>query len=284
MKNDFDLVYSEEALLNRVLYLASSTEINIFVEDEGKEYEYEEILERLLSDDIKINLIFPTGGKLKLEEAYSLFGQSTEYGKCFFIADGDFDIALKRRQINAPNFVYLQKYNIESYLIQESCIANFMRPKLRKQIDETINIIDYKSWESIITPFFKTVFSLHFIVQNEKLGIKNVDRKAAFFVTTEGLPNKENLDRYIDEIEASFPNVKEEISFTIKRLEEIYGTDPTSFVCGKYYIDSLARFLSSKLSKKKVGYDELGTFLISNFNIESLAYIRDRLYSYILLD
>ena len=102
MKNDFDLVYSEEALLNRVLYLASSTEINIFVEDEGKEYEYEEILERLLSDDIKINLIFPTGGKLKLEEAYSLFGQSTEYGKCFFIADGDFDIAVRSGYHCAP--------------------------------------------------------------------------------------------------------------------------------------------------------------------------------------
>ena len=200
MKKDFDLVYSDDALLNRVLYLASSTKINIFVEDVGKEYRYEEMFERLLSDGVKISCIFPTGGKQELEKAYGLFGKSKEYEKCFFIADGDFDKALKRGQVNAPNFIYLQKYNIESYLIQESCIAKFMRPKLRKQIDETINIINYKNWESIIAPFFKTVFALHFIVQNEGLGIKNVDRKPSFFFTTIGLTNKENLDRYFKEI------------------------------------------------------------------------------------
>ena len=281
MKKDFDLVYSDEALLNRALYLASPTKINIFVEDDGKEYRYEEIFERLLSDGVKISCIFPTGGKQKLEEAYGLFGKSKENGKCFFIADGDFDKALKREQVNAPNFVYLKKYNIESYLIQESCIAKFMRPKLRKQINETINIINYKNWESIIAPFFKTIFALHFIVQNEGLGIKNVDRKSPFFITSKGLPNKENLDRYIKEIEVSFPNVEKEISSTIEKLEYIYGTDSTNFVCGKYYIESLARYLSSKLSKGKVGYDELERFLVSNFDIESLAYIRDRLYSYI---
>ena len=78
MKKDFDLVYSDEALLNRALYLASPTKINIFVEDDGKEYRYEEIFERLLSDGVKISCIFPTGGKQKLEEAYGLFGKSKE--------------------------------------------------------------------------------------------------------------------------------------------------------------------------------------------------------------
>ena len=58
MKKEFDLNYSNEALLSRVLFLASSTELNIFVEDDGKEYEYEEIFERLLPDGIHINIIF----------------------------------------------------------------------------------------------------------------------------------------------------------------------------------------------------------------------------------
>ena len=89
------------------------------------------------------------------------------------------------------------------------------------------------------------------------------------------------LGKNIKEIEVSFPNVEKEISSTIEKLEYIYGTDSTNFVCGKYYIESLARYLSSKLSKGKVGYDELERFLVSNFDIESLAYIRDRLYSYI---
>ena len=52
MKNKFELKYSDDALLARVLFLASSKELNIFVEDEGKEYEYEEIFERLLPPKI----------------------------------------------------------------------------------------------------------------------------------------------------------------------------------------------------------------------------------------
>lgn len=281
MKKDFDLVHSGEALLSRVLFLASSTELNVFVEDDGKEYEYEEILERLLPDSIKINIIFPTGGKLKLEEAYELFGKSEEYGKCFFIADGDFDKALERTQINAPNFLYLEKYNIESYFIDESCIGNFMRPILHEQLDKTKQIIDYPSWESTISSYFKKIFALHFIVQNNSLGIPNVSKGVAFFIEKNGLPKEDNLNRYIDDIEKFLPDVKDEISANTEKLESIYGTDMTCFVCGKYLIESLARFLGSKLSKKKIGYEELERFLISNFDITSLEYIKDKLFAYI---
>ena len=183
MKNKFELKYSDDALLARVLFLASSKELNIFVEDEGKEYEYEEIFERLLPDKLKINIIFPTGGKTKLEEAFSLFGNNTEYGKCFFIADGDFDIALGRKQINADNFLYLKKYNIESYLLDKSVIMKFMRPKLKTTIVETVKIVDIKCWETIIVPYFKKIFALHFIVQKNMLGIENVAKQAPYFIT-----------------------------------------------------------------------------------------------------
>lgn len=282
MKKEFDLNYSNEALLSRVLFLASSTELNIFVEDDGKEYEYEEIFERLLPDGIHINIIFPTGGKLQLEEAYDLFGKSSEYGKCFFIADGDFDLALGRKQINAPNFVYLEKYNIESYLIEGTCAANFMRPILREQIEKTVQIIEYNNWKAIISPFFKKIFALHYIVQKNNLGIKNVDKGAPYFIDKNGLPNENNLDRYINEVKSFLPNVESKIPDTIEKLESIYGEEATCFVCGKYLIESLARFLGSKLKKKKIGYEELERYFISNFDIGSIGYIRDRLISYLL--
>ena len=67
MQNEFDLNYSNDALLTRVIFLASQNDLNIFVEDTNKEYEYEEIFERLFSEDLRINCIFPTGGKPFLE-------------------------------------------------------------------------------------------------------------------------------------------------------------------------------------------------------------------------
>lgn len=283
MKNEFDLNYSDEALISRVLYLISSTELNIFVEDTGKEYEYEEIFERLLLDEIHINLIFPTGGKSKLEEAYTLFGKSDEYGKCFFIADGDFDIALEKERINAPNFIYLKRYNIESYLLDKSGVIRFMRPKLKKTISETEELIEYENWERKITPYFKSVFALHFLVQFNKIyQLENVGRKAGFFINDKGLPNEFNFKRYLNEIEKYIPNANSNIFNTISSLENIYGTESSCFICGKYFLESLSRYLSSKLKKKKIGYEELKSFLISNFDIKSIEYVRDKLYAYII--
>ena len=52
--------------------LKAGDEIRIrFVEDADKEYEYEELFEKMFTTELKIDCIFPTGGKLKLEEAFS---------------------------------------------------------------------------------------------------------------------------------------------------------------------------------------------------------------------
>lgn len=46
MNNKFDLSFSEDALLNRVLFISGKNKINLFVEDTNKEFEYEEIFEK----------------------------------------------------------------------------------------------------------------------------------------------------------------------------------------------------------------------------------------------
>ena len=158
MSEGFDLLYSDEALLSRVIFLSSTESISVFVEDEYKEYEYEEIFENLLDSNVKISCIFPTGGKPKLEEAYDLFGKSNEYGKTFFIADGDFDSALEKKMICADNFLYLKKYNIESYLLNKSAIIKFMRPRLKKTIKETERIVNLDEWIVNIDSFFKCLY------------------------------------------------------------------------------------------------------------------------------
>lgn len=282
MKNEFDLKYSDDALLSRVLYLASPTKLNIFVEDADKEYEYEEIFERLFPEEIKIDIIFPTGGKSKLEEAYELFGKSDEYGNCFFIADGDFDIALEREQKKASNFIYLKKYNIESYLLDKSAIIKFMRPKLKKILSEVEKRIDFETWEKEITPYLKSIFALHFIVQKNGIGIENVAKGSGFFLNhNNGLPNENNFNLYIREIKQQLPDVEVQLPDTIKKLESIYGNQVSCFVCGKYLIDSMARYLGTKMKTKKVGYGELKSYLISNFDISSLEYVKKQLLQYI---
>ena len=283
MEKDFNLKYSDEALLSRVIFLASSTGINIFVEDEGKEYEYEEIFERLLSEEMKINMIFPTGGKLKLEEAYHLFGESEEYGKCFFIADGDFDVALERKQVKAPNFIYLKRYNIESYLINETSIVNYMRPKLKKIAAKTEEIINYDYWKNEIVPYYKKLFAVFFLIQDKGIkGLANVSKGPAFFLTCDGLPNHEKYKEYLLDVENHLPNISSDINSTIKKLEAIYGNDAACFICGKYFIDSLSKYLNTKLPKKNINCKDFRAFLIANFDINDISYIKEKLYSYLV--
>ena len=283
MDGELDLRYSDEALLSRVLYLASSTKLNIFVQDYGKEYEYEEIFERLFSDELKINLIFPTGGKLNLEEAYQLFGKADEYGKCFFIADGDFDKALRREQIDAPNFIYLSRYNIESYLIEKSAVIKYMRPKLKKTAIEVEKIVNFEFWESEIFSFLKKIFALFFIIQSNNINIENVSKAPAFFYDKNGLPNEENYNNYLLEVKTHIQLKKDDINKTIAKLENIYGKDNGCFICGKYCIESLSKYLASKICKKNIDCKEFRAFLIANFDVEILEYVREKLYSYILL-
>ena len=54
MESTDDLRYSSEAVETEYLFFCDLNDINIFVEDEGKEFEYETIFKRLLGKKYKI--------------------------------------------------------------------------------------------------------------------------------------------------------------------------------------------------------------------------------------
>lgn len=280
MKSDYDLTFSKEALLSRAKFLVSKTELDIFVEDLNKEYEYEEIFERLLPKELKINCILPMGGKQILTEAFKLFGENEEYGKCFFIADGDFDVVLNKEMVVADNFVYLKKYNIESYLLHKDTILNYMRPKLKKTKKETTSIVKYDDWLNTLTPFLKKLFSLHCLVQKINPEIKNVSREIEQFLDKNGFPKEANYEKYKSEISSLISDIDFEINQMFLLLESVYGNNPSDFVCGKCFISSLKSMLNSKI-KKKINYDELKAELIRGFDITALYYVRDKLCDYL---
>ena len=281
MENVYDLNYSEDALLTRVLFLSSDIKLNVFVEDIDKEYEYEELFERLLPSSIEIGCIFPTGGKLRLEEAYHLFGTTNDYGKTFFIADGDFDLALERDIIIADNFIYLDRYNIESFLIHKETIIKFMRPKLKKTFSETEKTIKYDEWLNCIVPYFEKLFSLHYVVQKNCHEIENVKRGYSRFLLSNGLPKEEEYIKYLNEISTYVPNVENEVYDSIIKLRNIYSTG--LFVCGKYYIGSLKLYLNTFL-RKKLSDDDIRSALLSGFDLSVLSKLRQKIFSYLVME
>ena len=86
------LSYSNDGLANRPLFLSDFNDINIYVEDLGKEYEYEEIFERLYDGIVKLFSVFPLGGKEEVLKRHSIESVCDANGKPnIFIVDGDFD-------------------------------------------------------------------------------------------------------------------------------------------------------------------------------------------------
>lgn len=57
------LHFTKEAEINRYLFYADLNDINIFVEDKDREYEYETIFSRMFEGKYKIASIIAAGGK-----------------------------------------------------------------------------------------------------------------------------------------------------------------------------------------------------------------------------
>ncbi len=280
MSEKFDLYYSSEALLNRVLFISNENEINFFVEDTSKEFEYEELLEKLFSEDFKINCIFPTNGKPYLIEAYELFGKNEDYGKNIFIADGDFDTLIGREMVRADNFVYLEKYNIETYLIDKKAIINSMRPRLKMEKSKAEEHINFDLWYSTIIPYMEKLFTLHCLVQMEGIPLKNVGRHPQSFLYKDGMPNESQYESYKQEIESYLPNIEERYNEVNLLMKNQSAEDPLRFICGKYLIASLCSYLNNK-SSVKYKDDRLKAELISRIEPVRFDYLKNRIVNYL---
>lgn len=281
MSEGFDLEYSKDALLNRVLFISGKNKINFFVEDTNKEYEYEELLEKIFSDDLKINCIFPTNGKPYLIEAFDLFGNDDNYGKNIFIADGDFDVLLEIPMVSAVNFIYLEKYNIESYLIDKEATLKCMRPRLHKEKAKVEDQVDFPFWYSKVIPFLKKVFALHCLVQKESLGIINVARNPNSFFLPDGLPNESQYEKYKEEIMVEIDEFEDRYSSIKEDMREKEQGDDLKFICGKYLLESLSLYLN-KITKNKQKVEKLKSDLIARIDANRFNYLRDRIVSYLI--
>ena len=85
------LEYSFDASLNRTLFYSEFNDINIYVEDINKEYEYETVFKRLLGDEYRISSIFCMGGKIGVIKAFEENKKQNINDLNFYIVDGDFD-------------------------------------------------------------------------------------------------------------------------------------------------------------------------------------------------
>ena len=275
-----ELQYSDEAELNRYLLYKDINEINFFVEDKNKEYEYETILEKLFHSKYKIASIITANGKAGVKQAFVEFGEkSNDYPQKnnSYIVDGDFDEYIhKEEMIENSHFIYLRKYNIENYLIDEKAVTKFAKGKLHVLEKCVRDRIDFEYWKNTIVEQAKKLFLLYCAVQKVLPEEPNVARSEYYFIDDKtGFERPNGYKLYYDHI----ITLKDDIDSDIEDIKTIYemknGTDYSGFICGKFLLTSLYVYLKGK-TKNNFTKDEMRWSLICNFDVSSLNFIKER--------
>lgn len=288
MENMDDLRYSEDGNASRYLFLKQYNDINFFVEDKDKEYQYEEILQRMFNNEYNIKYIFSTGGKRKLIDRFLEFGKvdADDSRKVnIYLADGDFDAFLhKEDMIIDNNFIYLRAYNIENYFIDEDATISFMSGILRKRKDEVRGIIDFPFWLHSIVHDSKCLFLYYCYIQKNYPEIPNVSRNPQFFIDEKtGFKREGAIERFLTEINTNYGvDIRNDLDALNEIKEEynaIYGESYFELICGKFLLRSLYAYLENKISKKNIDFKVLEWDLIRNFDINKLSYVKEQVIS-----
>lgn len=289
LENTNELLYSEDGNAARYVFLKQYNDINFFVEDKDKEYQYEEILQRMFGNEYDVKYIFSTGGKEHLKERFNEFGKVDPDNPKkinIYIADGDFDAFLHRDgMINDENFLYLRTYNIENYYIDETAVIRFMAGALHMRQNEVKEFINFKSWLEEILEYAKKIFFYYCYMQKYYYDVQNVPNVSIgpkYFIDEKtGFAREGALERFVvemnekhaillDERKAEFLEIK-------SSYEAIYGDSYFELICGKFLLWSLYSYLESKLPRKNMDYKVLEWDLIRNFDINKLLYLKDKI-------
>ena len=162
MKFSDDLTYSSNAQITSYFFYKDLNDINIFVEDANREYEYETIFKRLLGEKYKITKILGVGGKESLKASFYELGSiniDIPEIKNVFLADGDFDRYIyPEEMISNSHFIYLQSYNIENYFIDKMASEEFTKGKLKCSDKRNIEQVNFDMWKATIVQQAKKLF------------------------------------------------------------------------------------------------------------------------------
>ena len=277
MDSSEELQYSTDGLAARSILYTGLNDINIYVEDQDKEYLYESILKRMRIGEYRINAIFSCGGKRQVIERYDEVGEYTNGIANIFLVDGDFDRIIRPQEmVNNKHFIYLKAYNIENYYIDEDAICCYMKGKLHCLDKEVKTSINFTYWKSRIVNEAKKLYLLYCYVQKKHPTVPNTSRNPNCFIDYRTGFEKEDgaYEAYLSSIKGLGDWCEQELDLIRTKYEEIYGNDYYYLICGKFLLQSLYLYLSRKCTKS-FWKDELTWFLINTFNIHNLDYVKE---------
>ena len=142
------LRYSSGALAVRPRFFAAYNDITIIVEDTEGENLYTQIMKRILGDAVIVGRVLGMGGKAQVIQRYESRRSIPAPPSEFYLVDGDFDELIGRACPSDQSFYKLNRYDIESFLLEETAIcvlAEEERPS--KNAEQHREELQFRAWE-----------------------------------------------------------------------------------------------------------------------------------------
>lgn len=214
-------------------------------------------------------------GKPGVKKAFEEFGESYNGKPIVYLVDGDFDLIMDKDMVIHPNYIYLDKYNIESYYIDKAATLRFMAGKMKKRQKEIIEQIDYDAWEIDTYQKLEKLFINYIIAQKAFPEEKNVGIPPYIYIDNQGCIDNGKIEMYINKLKSRTSNYLDLYSFYYERFELNFNADSSKIICGKYLVASLAQYLRKK-TNVTFKEDDFRYYLVGEFSIKKLDFIKER--------
>lgn len=185
--------YSTIGAGNRDLFLEYRNSVLVYCEDEGWEEFYFRFVSRLIGDN-HIEDVFCLGGKGAL--ATRLKESAPKDKKRIFLFDKDFDDLLGVVR-SSKEIVYLSKYSVENYFIDESLFADFVLDrKKRIRRPEVLSRLDFRERMARFMSWYPSLCRKFVISMRYRLGLPGPKLSVWDFAKNDGSYVESWLDQY----------------------------------------------------------------------------------------
>jgi len=255
------------------LLYSQFNDIDVYVEDTGKERLYYQLFKDLLPG-IKLTKIFPLNGKDNVV-ANAQANQTNK--KKVYLVDLDFDEILGRKRA-IRNLIYLGRYSIENYLLDEEAIKEQIRERKPSIKDAGIAAqFDFDSEVNGIAKYLKKLALAAIVVQRYELGIAYPAIEFYEYKTycnTGGYAA--NMNIFLSQVESALKNKDKRYTLAAKIKVEVANTRGkrmADYIPGKWMLNLLKGVLHEKKLIYQKRDDSFSYSLAKDINVGNLAFI-----------
>lgn len=276
--------FPERALRSKAVLYRPLQDVDVYVEDEGSEVFYTELLKRLMGEAVRIATVIPLRGRDKVVEVGQNYSNSRP---AIFLIDGDLHWVAGLSLPSSPHIFIHPCYCVENYLFCEramiqiavenrGCIteeevkADLGWDRLREQLEcHLVPLFVEFATAFTLCPQIKTVScGIGCILSDTRKGtVPEIDTGK---VTSFQQEIKSEILKHVDE--EAYQHARSAIENNIRVLD-----DPLDIISGKDFLMPVQMFEVGRVGRQKVKRKSFMFRLTRHCNLDKLSALRTQI-------